>query len=77
MEKAKYIRYASQSIEVSQKFYREITTLSEKLSYVATAYDDHKFHIYTLKNGHSIKFIVDGDYVYISEFIAKGREFII
>ncbi|TYA97889.1 hypothetical protein, partial [Aggregatibacter actinomycetemcomitans] len=67
----------SQSREVSFRFHREIRELTQKLSYVATAYNDDRFHIYTVKNGHSVKFIVRDDVVYISAFLAKGREFVI
>nr|WP_233444083.1 type II toxin-antitoxin system RelE/ParE family toxin [Aggregatibacter actinomycetemcomitans] len=69
--------YDSQSREVSFRFYQEIRDLAQKLSYVATAYNDGRFHIYTVKNGHSVKFIVRDGRVYISAFLAKGREFVI
>lgn len=77
LEKARFILYDSQSREVSFRFHREIRELTQKLSYVATAYNDDRFHIYTVKNGHSVKFIVRNDVVYISAFLAKGREFVI
>ncbi|OOF71176.1 hypothetical protein [Rodentibacter caecimuris] len=72
-----FILYDSQSIEVSFRFHWEIKELTQKLSYVATAYNDGRFHIYTVKNGHSVKSIVRDDIVYISAFLAKGREFVI
>ncbi|MBN6710525.1 type II toxin-antitoxin system RelE/ParE family toxin [Haemophilus haemoglobinophilus] len=72
LDKAEYIYSQSQSIEVYDRFIAEIEQLSEKLSYVASAYRDGKFHIYPLKNGHSVKFLVAGDYVIIYAFLPKG-----
>ncbi|MGR6981478.1 type II toxin-antitoxin system RelE/ParE family toxin [Testudinibacter sp. P27/CKL/0425] len=49
LEKAQYILYDSQSLSVSKKFHSEIKELTEKLAYISTAYNDGKFHVYTVK----------------------------
>lgn len=72
LDKAEYIKEQSQNPEIADRFIAEMEQLSEKLSYIATAYDDGKFHIFPLKNGHSVKFLVTGDYVMIYAFLPKG-----
>ncbi|MDY4281319.1 MAG: type II toxin-antitoxin system RelE/ParE family toxin [[Pasteurella] mairii] len=72
LDKAEYIEEQSQNPEVANKFIAEIERLAEKLSYVAAAYNDGKFHTFPLKNGHSVKFLVIGDYVMIYAFQPKG-----
>lgn len=71
--KASYIKKQSMSEQIAQNFFNEITLLAEKLSYSAAAYNDGKFHIFPVKNGHSVKFLVVGDYVIISDFLPKGK----
>lgn len=72
LDKADYIFQDSLNIEISDKFLETIRSLAEKLSFVAAAYDDGKFHIYPLKWGHSVKFIVADDVVIIADFLPKG-----
>lgn len=72
LDKADYIFQDSLNIEISDKFLETIHSLAEKLSFVATAYDDGKFHIYPLKWGHAVKFIVADDIVIIADFLPKG-----
>ena len=72
LNKAKYIEEQSQSSEIADKFISEIEQLAEKLSYVAAAYTNGKFNIFPLKNGHSVKFLVTGNYVMIYAFLPKG-----
>lgn len=72
LDKADYIYQESQNEEIAQKFLDTMHSLAEKLSYVATAYADGKFHIYPLKYGHSVKFIVAEDMVIIADFLPKG-----
>lgn len=72
LDKAEYIYAQSQNANVADRFIEEMEQIAEKLSYVATAYRDGKFHIYPLKNGHSVKFLVAGDYVIIYAFLPKG-----
>ena len=72
LDKAEYIYTQSQNKEVADKFIEEIECLSEKLSYIADAYTDGKFHIFPLKNGHSVKFLVVGTYIMIYAFLLKG-----
>ena len=72
LDKAEYIYTQSQNIEIADKFINEIEKLAEKLSYVADAYSDGKFHIFPLKSGHSVKFLVVGNYVMIYAFLPKG-----
>ena len=62
----------SQSNVVAEQFIDEIERLADKLSYIAPAYSDGKFHLYPLKNGHSVKFLVVGNYVMIYAFLPKG-----
>lgn len=74
-EKADYIAEQS-DFNVANKFYNDIKLSTEKLSFIAGAYNDGKFHKIPISNGHkphSIRFIVVGEYVLISEFIAAGR----
>ncbi|WP_241008871.1 type II toxin-antitoxin system RelE/ParE family toxin [Aggregatibacter actinomycetemcomitans] len=49
LDKAEYIYAQNQNEEVADKFIEEIECLSEKLSYIADAYTDGKFHIFPLK----------------------------
>lgn len=72
LDKAEYIKEQSKNPEIANRFIAEIERLAEKLSYVATAYNDGKFHTFPLKNGHSVKFLVTGDYVMIYAFQPKG-----
>lgn len=61
LDKADYIYHNSQSKQIADNFLETMRTMAEKLSFVATAYADGYFHIYPLKYGHSVKFIVVGD----------------
>ncbi|ERF77367.1 type II toxin-antitoxin system RelE/ParE family toxin [Gallibacterium anatis] len=72
LDKAEYILAQSQSNVVAEQFIDEIERLADKLSYIAPAYSDGKFHLYPLKNGHSVKFLVVGNYVMIYAFLPKG-----
>ena len=57
---------------VAEKFLETMCSMAEKLSFVASAYADGHFHIYPLKYGHSVKFIVIADAVIIADFLPKG-----
>lgn len=74
-DKADYI--ASQtSLVIAHKFFEDIRAATEKLSHTASAYNDGKFHKFPVSKGrkyHSVKFIVVGDFVLISEFIPAGK----
>lgn len=72
LDKADYILSQSQNREIADRFIDEMETIAEKLSYIADAYNDGKFHIFPLKNGHSVKFLVIGSYVMIYAFLPKG-----
>lgn len=72
LDKAEYIYLQSQNREIADKFIEEIERLAEKLSYIADAYTDGKFHLFPLKNGHSVKFLVARSYVMIYAFLPKG-----
>ena len=72
LDKAEYIAMQSQDYIVGEKFLSEIESLSEKLGFIADAYDDGQFHLFPLKNGHSVKFIVIAEYVFIYSFLPKG-----
>lgn len=72
LDKAEYIKEQSQNPEIADRFIEEIEQLSQKLSYIAAAYNDGKFHLLPLKNGHSVKFLVAGNYVMIYTFLPKG-----
>ncbi|MFU2077956.1 type II toxin-antitoxin system RelE/ParE family toxin [Avibacterium endocarditidis] len=72
LDKAEYIEEQSKSPEVADKFIDDIERLAGKLSYVASAYNDGKFHTFPLKNGHAVKFLVIRDYVMIYAFHPKG-----
>ena len=72
LHKTEYIYVQSQNEEIADQFIADIEQLSEKLSYIATAYNDGKFHIFPLKNGHSVKFLVADPYVMIYAFLPKG-----
>ncbi|HHW7570957.1 TPA: type II toxin-antitoxin system RelE/ParE family toxin [Mannheimia haemolytica] len=75
LDKADYIYSASQNEEVANKFLETMRSLAEKLSFVASAYADGKFHIYPLKYGHSVKFIVTDNIVVIEDFLPKGMDY--
>lgn len=72
LDKADYIYNESQNEVIANNFLEIMRSLAEKLSFVATAYADGKFHIYPLKYGHSVKFIIVGDVVIIADFYPKG-----
>lgn len=72
LDKADYIYNESLNKEIAQNFLDTMRSVAEKLSYVATAYADGQFHIYPLKYGHSVKFIVANDIVMIADFLPKG-----
>lgn len=72
LDKADYIYNDSQNESIANNFLETMRSAAEKLSYTATAYNDGKFHIYPLKYGHSVKFIVVGDVVIIADFHPKG-----
>ena len=57
LDKAEYIRAQANSDEIADKFLDEIVRLAEKLSFIADAYADGRFHVFPLKNGHSVKFL--------------------
>lgn len=72
LDKADYIYNDSQNYEIAERFLETIREVAEKLSFVATAYNDGKFHTYPLKWGHAVKFIVADDVVIIADFLPKG-----
>ncbi|MGQ0285871.1 type II toxin-antitoxin system RelE/ParE family toxin [Pasteurellaceae bacterium 22721_9_1] len=72
LDKADYIYNDSQNEVIAYHFLETMRSAAEKLSFIAAAYDDQKFHIYPLKYGHSVKFIVVGDVVIIADFYPKG-----
>ncbi|MGR3808562.1 type II toxin-antitoxin system RelE/ParE family toxin [Pasteurella testudinis] len=72
LDKADYIYNDSQNDNTANHFLETIRSAAEKLSFVASAYADGKFHIYPLKYGHAVKFIVVGDVVIIADFHPKG-----
>ncbi|HDX1051041.1 TPA: type II toxin-antitoxin system RelE/ParE family toxin [Pasteurella multocida] len=74
-EKARYIAEQSQSFEVAERFIDAMQDLAEKLSYVGGAYNDQNIHTFPLKNGHSVRFLVVGNVVLITEFIPKGMNY--
>ena len=69
---AEYIRAQANSDEIADKFLDEIVRLAEKLSFIADAYADGRFHVFPLKNGHSVKFLVVGSYIMIAAFLPRG-----
>ncbi|QLB41261.1 type II toxin-antitoxin system RelE/ParE family toxin [Mannheimia pernigra] len=74
-EKADYIAEQS-SREIANNFFDNIKETTEKLSYIAGAYNDGKFHKFPISKSrkpHSVRFIVVGDFVLISEFIPAGK----
>ena len=72
LDKAEYIRAQANSDKIADKFLDEIVRLAEKLSFIADAYADGRFHIFPLKNGHSVKFLVVGSYIMIAAFLPRG-----
>ncbi|AEC18539.1 conserved hypothetical protein (plasmid) [Gallibacterium anatis UMN179] len=72
MTKAEYIAEQSKNQDIADNFIETIQELSEKLSYTAGAYDDQNIHTFPLKNGHSVRFLVAGDVVLITDFIPRG-----
>ncbi|MGV6989251.1 type II toxin-antitoxin system RelE/ParE family toxin [Testudinibacter sp. P80/BLE/0925] len=72
LDKADYIYNDSQNDSIANDFLEIMRSTAEKLSFVASAYADGKFHIYPLKYGHAVKFIVVGDVVIIADFHPKG-----
>ena len=72
LDKADYIYHDSQDESVAERFLETMRSMAEKLSFVASAYADSHFHIYPLKYGHSVKFIVIADAVIIADFLPKG-----
>lgn len=72
LDKADYIYNDSLNESIATNFLETMRSAAEKLSFIASAYDDQKFHIYPLKYGHSVKFIVVGDVVIIADFHPKG-----
>ena len=72
LDKAEYIRAQANSDEIADKFLDEIVRLAEKLSFIADAYADERFHVFPLKNGHSVKFLVVGSYIMIAAFLPRG-----
>lgn len=72
LDKAEYIYQKSQNVEIADRFIEEMEQLADKLSYIAAAYRDGSFHIFPLKNGHSVKFLVVEPYVMIYAFLPKG-----
>lgn len=72
LDKADYIFHDSKNEMIAEKFLNNMRSFAEKLRYVAAAYADGDFHIYPLKYGHSVKFIVIEDIVIIADFLPKG-----
>lgn len=72
LDKADYIYNDSQNENIAETFLETMHSAAEKLSFVASAYDDGNFHIYPLKYGHSVKFIVVDNVVIIADFYPKG-----
>ncbi|MEG9533801.1 type II toxin-antitoxin system RelE/ParE family toxin [Mannheimia indoligenes] len=72
LDKAEYIYDQSQNEAISDRFITEMEMLAEKLGYIADAYADGRFHIFPLKNGHSVKFLVMDPYVMIYAFFPRG-----
>lgn len=73
-DKADYIE-AQSDHNVAVRFYENIKATTEKLSFMAGAYNDGKFHKMPVSKGpksHSVRFIVVGDFVLISEFLPAG-----
>ncbi|MFZ7199539.1 type II toxin-antitoxin system RelE/ParE family toxin [Avibacterium avium] len=70
--KAEYIAEQSQNQEIADHFIEVMQELAEKLSYIAGAYNDQNVHTFPLKNGHSVRFLIVGDVVLITDFIPKG-----
>ena len=64
--------FSTNSDEIADKFLDEIVRLAEKLSFIADAYADGRFHVFPLKNGHSVKFLVVGSYIMIAAFLPRG-----
>lgn len=75
LDKADYIYHDSQNYDIAGRFLETIRESAEKLSFVASAYNDGKFHVYPLKWGHAVKFIVAEDVVIIADFLPKGSNF--
>ncbi|QTM02027.1 type II toxin-antitoxin system RelE/ParE family toxin [Mannheimia sp. ZY171111] len=74
-KKADYIAEQS-SREIAANFFDDIKTTAEKLSYIAGAYNDGKFHKFPVskrRKPHSVRFIVVGDFILISDFIPAGK----
>lgn len=72
LDKAEYISEQSQNAEIADKFIDTMQELAEKLSYTASAYDDQNVHTFPLKYGHSVRFLVVGNVVLITDFLPKG-----
>ncbi|MFU2048640.1 MULTISPECIES: type II toxin-antitoxin system RelE/ParE family toxin [Avibacterium] len=72
LDKADYIYNDSLNKNIAETFLETMRSTAEKLSFVAAAYDDGNFHIYPLKYGHSVKFIVVNEIVIIADFYPKG-----
>ncbi len=72
LDKADYIYNDSQNEKIAENFLEVMRSAAEKLSFIASAYNDGNFHIYPLKYGHSVKFIVVDDVVIIADFYPKG-----
>lgn len=72
LDKADYIYNDSQNESIANNFLETMRSAAEKLSFIASAYNDKKFHIYPLRYGHSVKFIVVDDVVIIADFHPKG-----
>lgn len=59
LDKAEYIEEQSKSPEVADKFIDDIERLAEKLSYIASAYNDGKFYTFPLKKWTFCKIFSD------------------
>ena len=55
LNKAEYIRAQANSDEIADKFLDEIVRLAEKLSFIADAYADGRFHVFPLKNCRCVR----------------------
>ena len=72
LDKAEYILAQTNSDEIADKFLDEIVRLAEKLSFIADSYADGRFHVFPLKTGNSVKFLVVGSYIMIAAFLLRG-----
>lgn len=78
LKKVNYIFIQSKSVFVARKFYEDIKFSAEKrLTLIAHSVLEKEVKFYTLRNGHSVKFLVNHKKkaIYIIDFIAKGQSY--